>query len=139
MLNSPAYMASGNIGVSLFVGISGDFKVAQTVANGKICGVSQEGTRRFPSSGASSTDILAAIANEQVGVFGNGHSNIFLTLGGTVVAGNWLKSDANGAGVACTNTGATPLASENAGAVALQGGVAGDKIRIQVLIQPARA
>ena len=139
MLNNPAYMASGNVGVSLFVGISGDFKVAQTVLNGKIAGVSQVGTRRFPSSAASSTDILAAIAGENVGVFGNGASNVFITLGGTVTAGTWLKSDANGAGVACTNAGGTPLASENAGAIALQGGVAGDKVRIQVLLHPARA
>ena len=139
MLNSPSFFANGDISPSRFVGIAADFRVTQTLANGKICGISQEGTRRFPQPSASASDNLAAQLGESVTVYGQGHSGIFMELGGPVTAGTWLKSDALGKGIACTNTGATPLAAENAGAIALQAGIAGDKIRVQVLLHPARA
>ena len=138
MLNSPSYFAGGDITPSRFVGISADFRVTQTVLNGKIMGISHEGTRRIPSPTASVDDVLAAKVGESVTVYGQGHTGIFLELGATVTAGAWLKSDALGRGIVCTNTGATPLSAENAGAVAMQGGIVGYKIRIQVLLQPAR-
>jgi hypothetical protein len=132
MLNSPTYFASGNIYPSRFVFASNQFRVQQTGANGKIVGISQSGTRRFPDQDNTNTP-YAAITGEPIAVFGEGYSNVFLTLGGSVTAGAYLKADADGKGV--TSTGA---AADNVGAIAQQDGVSGDKILVQVILQPAR-
>lgn len=134
MLNSPAYFASGDISPSRFVFISNDFRVQQSGANGRIVGISQEGTRRYPSTIQSADDGLAAKSGESVTVYGMGHSNIYLELGGTVAAGAYCKSDSLGRGV--TSTGAS---ADSLGAMALEAGVSGDKIRVYVLLNPARS
>lgn len=58
-----------------------------------------------------------------------------LDIGGTVTRGNDLTADANGKGVAVTNTVAA-ASNVNVGAIALQSGVDGD--RINVLVFPKK-
>ncbi len=52
-----------------------------------------------------------------------------LTLGGTVAAGDYLKSDANGAGVVIATGGTAP---QHVVGVAVRSGVSGDVIPVQV-------
>ena len=133
MLQSPQFFASGNIYPSRFVRISNAYRVQQTGNNGRIIGVSQSGTRRFPDTLNTNTG-YAAISGEPVGVFGDGYAGVYLELGGNVTAGDFVKSDADGKGV--TSTGA---AADNVGAIALQDGASGEKILLYVQLNPARA
>ena len=97
--------ANGNIAPSRFVktDTTGDGLALQAGAGDKILGVSQAGTRRTPYGGLD--DGFAAIAGEDLEVFVQGEHNVMLELGGTVVAGDRLKSDANGKGITTTTTG----------------------------------
>ena len=132
MLNNPAYFASGTIYPSRFVTMSNQFRVQQAGANARVVGISQEGTKFFPDqAGVNAT--YAATTGDPIAVYGDLESNIYLELGGTVSAGAYLKSDANAKGV--TSTGAV---TDNLGAQALEDGVSGDKIRVQVTINPTR-
>ena len=124
---TPSFMASGDIRPSRFVTISGDHQVAESNANDKIIGISQQGTRDAPIPSASA---LAAASGETLKVYGD-TQECSLELGVTVTAGMDLKSDADGQGVAITQ-GAT---NQEVGATALACGVSGDIVRVQVQLR----
>jgi hypothetical protein len=97
-------------------------QVTQSGANGRVYGISQRDTRRTPYV---ETLGRAAIAGEPVGVYLE-NEECLLELGGTVTAGDYLKSDADGKGV----TSSTDL--DDVGARAIVSGTSGQQIRVQV-------
>lgn len=117
---SPNYLAGGDINPSRFVSSdpSNNNRVIQSTANLRIQGVSQEGTKAAPQSGASA---LAAASGDQVTVYGDG-DQCLVTYGDTVTRGQRLKADADGKAVPMATSGAV----QNTGAIALQSGSAGD-------------
>lgn len=117
--------AGGNIYPCRFVSYSGEYVVTQTGANGKCFGISQPGTNEAPTP--SESNGYAAISGQQLTVYQE-TSEPLLELGGTVSAGDELKSDTNGKGVALAGSG-----SENIGAIALQDGVSGTKIKVRMI------
>ena len=117
--------ASGDINPSRFVSISGNSTVSQSTANEAIIGISPPGAKAAPISGAST---LAAEFTDSIGITIVGGRQL-LMYGGTVVAGDRLKSDANGKGVAMATTGI----QQNVGAYAIEGGSSGD-IRMVIVM-----
>jgi hypothetical protein len=124
----PSYtrVAGGNVEPMHFVTIGTDGRVTQAGAGVQIFGVSGQGTR-FPPYG-SLDDGYAAIAGESVLVHGPPEKDVSLVLGGTVTIGAFIKSDANGEGVASSAD------QEDVGAIALQAGVSGEIIKVQLII-----
>ena len=131
---TPSYIAKGDVYTCRFVKSDGtnDFAVVQATANDVVRGISQEGNREAPIPSVTSS--LAAQDGESLKVYGE-TQECLLELGGTVAAGDRLKSDANGKGVNIATTGTT---EQNIGAVALEGGASGAKIRVQVAISETR-
>lgn len=128
---SPNYVATGNISPSRFVKVDTtvDNGVAQAAANDVIAGIASEAGREPPLP--SVTTMYAAQSGDNLVVYGHGDTCL-LELGGTVAAGDRLKSDVNGKGVSIATTGNT---SQEVGAIALTAGASGEKIRVQVLRQ----
>lgn len=128
-------VSNGNIAPCRFVTIATTAKdrVTQATAGSGSAGdppygISGTGTRNRPSSLAND-DGFIAIAGENVLVWGNPEKDVFLELGGTVTAGDSLKSDANGKGLTTTT------ANDWIGAIAMESGVSGDLVRVQVVPQ----
>jgi hypothetical protein len=121
-------VAGGDIMPHRFViqSTAADHKCLQAGANGLVIGVSQRGTRNTPMDGLD--DGKAAVAGESVHIYGAGETCL-LELGGTVAAGDRLKSDANGKGVT-----ATVGSGDNYGAFAGEAGTAGKLIEVQVQV-----
>lgn len=129
MMGSFSGVASGNIAPSRFVtksASSGEPVLAQAGANADCYGISAPYVRRIALSGLD--DGYAAIAGSQLNVIGPGDDEALLALGGTVTAGQLIKSDADGKGVAATAN------LDRARARAKRNGVAGDLIPVQPLI-----
>jgi len=123
----PTFLAEGDIAPARFIKPgSGDFSALQAGANEATLGISMEGAREAPIPSVSTN--LAAQSGDSFHSYGEGE-DCLLELGGTVAAGARLKSDANGKGVAAATTGTT---AQESGAVAYEGGVAGDLIRVRV-------
>lgn len=116
--------AGGNIRPSRFVKISTvtDMEVLEADAGDQIFGISQMGVRRAEYI---NTDGYAAISGDDLEIFCD-HEHCLLEIVATVTAGQRLKSDADGKGTPVT----TDL--DNYGAVAQQGGAAGDLIQVLV-------
>lgn len=126
----PKFIAGGTIAPARFVMVStaADNTALQATANAKLIGVSQEGMKRTPGL-AGSDDTIAAEANDEIDVFGEGDVAM-LTTGAAVVRGDWLQADAAGKAIAAAGVGAHFV-----GAVALESAGAADvKIQVQVLI-----
>ncbi len=127
-MSSPSFtkVASGNITPSSFVKLTTTAvgKVTLAGAGEKIFGISQEGSRRTPYGGLD--DGYAAIAGENVRIYGPGDGLCMLQLGGTVTIGDRLKSDASGFGVVTTTN------LDEWGAIAHASGVSGELIPVQV-------
>ncbi|MCP4535782.1 MAG: hypothetical protein GY832_01385 [Chloroflexi bacterium] len=125
----PQLMAGGNIYPSRFVKIdaSNDFKGLQAGDNVKTIGISDVGTNYAPLSDQS-VSAYAAKAGQNLRLFGDGDICL-LKIGGTVTAGDELKSDADGQGVSIAGSGTT---NQRVGAVAIQSGVSGNFILVQV-------
>jgi hypothetical protein len=124
MFGSFTKVAGGNISPSTFVTIDTTTgKVTTTGANGDAYGIAQQHTRRAPLSGWD--DGYAAIDGEMLNIFGPGDDSCLLALGGTVLPGQAIKSDASGNGVAATSD------KDRARAIAMVGGVSGDLIRVK--------
>ena len=119
----PNLMASADIRPCRFVTPSGEFTVAESNSGERPIGISQEGGRQVPLNDVTN-DGLAAKSGENIRIFGEG-DECLLMLGGSVTAGDYVKPDNDGAGV-------TAGAAAIAGARALQTGVSGEKIRVQV-------
>ena len=130
MQPGPQLIAGGNIPASHFVkpDLGTDFSVVVADANAKIQGISQVGSREAPIP--SVTTPYAAADGEQLRIHGDGEVCL-LVLGGTVAAFDDLKSDASGHGVVITGGTTT----QEIGAVALQAGVSGDHILVQVRLR----
>jgi hypothetical protein len=128
---SPNLVARGNIAPCRFVmqDTATDHGALQATANANIIGVSCEGADRPPLSDLIATN-YAARDGETFRLHGDGDITT-LELGDTVTAGDRLKSDADGKGVPIATTGTT---IQKIGARALESGVAGEKVRVQVLI-----
>lgn len=118
-------VAGGIIRPSRFVKLSttDEGRVLEADAGNKVFGVSEEGTRKVPLTGLD--DGYAAIEGESLRVYGLG-ARCYLELGGTVTRGDRLKSDADGKAVTASAD------TEEYGAIALNGGVSGDLIRVLV-------
>jgi hypothetical protein len=101
--------------------------------NTDIIGVAQAGTTLPEIKGLVSAQ-YAAQEGQQVQVAGLG-SICLVEAGGTITAGQYLKSDSQGRAVPIATSGTT---IQNYGAIALQGGAQGEKIRVQVLIGKVR-
>ena len=121
---SQTMVAGGNIRVSRFVEVSAAYTVTECNATtDKPWGIAQEYAREAPLPDVT---LYAAKANDPVKIYTVGDDDVLLELGGTVAAGDYLSSDANGLGV---NAGA----DLTYGARAKEAGVSGERIRVTVL------
>jgi hypothetical protein len=137
---NPTFVAGGTINPCRFVTMntilsngvttptSADFTVFQsgagTASKGdQGIGISQEGTADWLNTFAANT------GQPQIRIFGPGEIGL-VECGGTVTAGAWVKSDANGRAVACT----TDL--DYAMGLALQSGNSSGPTKIQVYVHP---
>ncbi len=132
--SAPSFVAGGTISPAVFVkidttaGAASDHTVIQATAGSKIHGISQEGMKRAPGLPGSDTTIAAEVGNT-LRVYGLG-DECLLTLGGTITHGDYLKSDGSGFGVVASST-------DEIGAVALESGASGVKIRVQIVNRKA--
>jgi len=121
--------ASGDIRPSRFVRVSGPGQVAEAGDNNEIIGVAHEGTQVAPLADLVST-AYAARTGQQVLIYSTGETCL-VEAGGTISAGNLLKSDSQGRAVPIATSGTT---IQNYGAVALDSATAaGQKIRVFVI------
>ena|ERR1700752_5024045 len=124
-------LAGGDIYPCRFVkqSAAADHNFLQAGANEPVIGISQVGTNTAPIPNVTSDK--AATAGQQLRIHSE-PEECLLELGGTVVAGDRLKADADGKGVAIASSGTTP---QNCGAVAQQGGDSGNKIMVTIQVQ----
>jgi len=134
MADAKAFRATGSITVSSFVKIdtTANNSVAQCGAGDPVFGVSQVGGRTAPIPSETADPPLAAAAGEDLQVFLNTHYTILRIGAGGCTAGDHLKSDAAGDGIAVSAGAGT---SENVGAIALQTASAGELCPVQVHIE----
>ena len=134
-IGAPHLMADGDIRPSRFVktsNASGIAKVVESDANNSPIGISQDGTNTAPIPGVTSDK--AAEQGQSLRLHVEGEMCL-LELGGTVTAGDFLKSDADGKGVSIATTG---VDVQCIGGVALQSGVSGDLIPVKVQLMQHR-
>lgn len=130
MANTPPVLkASGTIRQCRFVKISGNFTGAEADANERVIGISYQSSRTAPLNDLAPTSDHA-ISGDQIQMYGVGDVCL-LEYGGTVTAGEYLKSDADGKGVTIASSGTTP---QYVGAIALDGGSSGEKRLVQMVI-----
>lgn len=124
----PNYIARGDIRPSRLVkaDTATDNGVKEADANERIVGISSEAGREAPIPSVAT--ILAGQDGDNIHVYGEGEECL-LELGGTVAAGDLLKSDNDGKGVVQATTGTT---AQETGARALTSGASGEKIRVVV-------
>lgn len=123
-------VASATVNPSRFCKISGARTTAQAGANERIIGISGVGTR----SPTDSNPTAHAVATEAVMLHRVG-AEALLDIGGNIAAGDRLKADANGKGVTMASTGTT---IQHYGAIALESGADGDRIRVAIVIGSER-
>ncbi len=116
-------IAGGNIAPSRFVKLGTDETVTHCGAGEIPWGISQPYTR-YPAL-AAVDDGFAAIAGEQCNVFGPTDDECLLELGGTVTPGQGIKATTDGKGLAAVTN------LDQVGAVAIQGGISGDLIKVK--------
>jgi hypothetical protein len=131
----PRLVAGGTINPCRFVKMStaADDRCLEADANEDVIGVSYEGGKYAPLSDLVTTN-PHAIAGDPVGLYGDG-DQCLLELGADAVRGNKLKSDADGKGVPIATTGTT---LQRYGAMALESGKSGEKIRVFVQLGSER-
>lgn len=130
---SNGYVADGTILVSRFVMASPttDFRVIQATANAVIVGISQEGSRIAPLPHVTADPPEAAIAGEQLNIFGKNEVVTMLEAGtGGVVRGDLLEAGTGGTGITALTTVGTV---RNIGARALESAAAGELVRVEIL------
>lgn len=133
MANQIPLVAGGDIRPARFIKLSGaaDYTALESDANERVFGISIDAAQDAP---IPSADADAADDGDQFRYFSIG-DECLLELGGTVAAADLLKSDADGKGVVIATTGTT---IQNIGARAIEAGVSGEKIRVQVTIYSER-
>ncbi len=121
----PAFMANGDISVCRFVkqDTTADHKVLQAGAGEAVIGISQEGSSQAPIPEVSTQ--YAAQAGQAIKVYGVGERCKLEIGSGGCTAGDKLKPDSNGKGVAIT-------AGDAYGAVALTTCAAGELAEVVV-------
>jgi len=131
----PRLVAGGNVYPARFLKMStvADDRCLQADANAQLIGISYPEGKYSPLSDLVTTN-YHAVAGDSVGLYGDGEQCL-LELGGTVTRGGRIKADADGKGVAVATTGTT---LQQYGAIALESGVSGDKIRVYVLLGSER-
>lgn len=120
-------LATGNVNPCRFqkLATTAGYSTQCTAATDNIFGISGKSKREIPLGALD--DGYHAIAGETVRIHGEGEMNVLLEIGGTVAAGDMLTSDSAGKGI-------TTVTDHNqVGAKALQSGVSGDLIIVQVL------
>ena len=135
MVSSPHLMANGDIRPARFVELqnaSGQARAIEANANEKVIGISMNGTNKAPIPDVTSTN--AAESGQHLRVHVQGEETL-LELGGTVAAAAFIKSDADGKGVAALTTGTV---TQEIGAVALESGVSCELIRVKVQLHRHR-
>ena len=129
------YVAGGNIYPCRFVKQtnSAPFTVVQADAGAAVIGIAQEGTTVVPIDGfTNASSVYAGTEGLPIKIFGE-HSECLLEVAAIVAPGTFLKSDADGKGVAASS-------GDLVGARALEASTAvGQKIRVAVEIQRALA
>lgn len=136
MPNTPVHLiAGGDIRPFRFVKMDGTdaHEGKEADANERVIGICGGSTNQPPLSDLVLT-ALHAIEGQQIRLYGEGDQTI-LELGDTVTPFQRLKSDADGKGVPIATSGTT---IQHFGAVALEGGSAGDRIEVQVQIGSER-
>lgn len=130
----PNFRVGGNIYPSRFVkgDASNDWTVLQAGTNEDAIGISTEGDANPPTSG-NTLGVPYYVSGQDMKVYGPG-SVCLLELGtGGITRFAYLKADTDGKGVAATTSGAT---AQFVGAMALESGSAGDKVRVYVVHLP---
>lgn len=129
-------VAGGNIPPARFVTLSGNNNTVVVSASGDACfGISANYTHNVPGTigGVAIDDGYAAISGMGITVYDQSDSErgqpIFVELGGTVSIGNFLKPGAANDGKAI----ATTADGDFYGARALESGVSGQLIKVQVI------
>lgn len=120
--------AGGNVAPNRYVtqDTTADYQVLQSTAGQQIAGVAMGGSR-YPSGFGSLDDGFVAILGENLRYYTAPDKGVPLELGGTVVAGDRLKSDANGKGVTTTTD------RDEYGSVARAAGASGDIIPVDLV------
>jgi hypothetical protein len=132
MLNNEiSYRAGGTIAPARFVqpDTTADEQCLQGTAGSKCIGISQVAQKGTPGLAGSDTTV-AALVNDQIQIRGGSGNDAMLTYGGTVAAGDFLKSDSTGRGI-------TASSGDEIGARALQAGVVGGTYRVIILERKA--
>ena len=131
----PRLVAGGTIMPCRFVKMSAaaDDRGLQAEDNDPLIGVSYDSGRLPPLQ-----DIVVvnphAVVGDPIGLYGDG-DQCLLELGDDVVRGNKLKADANGCGVPVAVAGNV---LQQYGAIALESGAAGEKVRVFILLGSER-
>jgi hypothetical protein len=128
MYGAHGKVANGNIAPSRFVTLDSTAagRVVQATTGDLPFGISQPQTRRIALSGTD--DGYAAIADENINVYGPGDPGVLLELGGTVSHGDLLKPTTGGKGITASSD------HDKYGARALASGTSGQLIPVEVLI-----
>jgi len=123
------FVASGTIIRARFVKISGVNTVAAAGAGEKIVGISQLGSRTAPIPGVTADPPEAAQSGEHLNVLDATDSFAMLEIGtGGCTAGDYLKAESGGKGVALGNSG-----KEFIGAQAMETCSAGELCRVKIM------
>jgi len=119
--------AGGTINPSRFVmlDVNNAFTGLQATAGAGIMGIAREYTRVAPTPDTSASQ-AHAISGEPIAL-ADPDETCLLEIGDTVAVGDKLKSDSSGKGVPVDTTSG---GYQEIGAVALQGGSSGDKIKV---------
>jgi hypothetical protein len=132
----PNFRAGGNIRPARFVqpDVSADNTVTEAGDNTKIIGISRDQTKYPPLDDLVTGTNYAAIIGDNISIIGDGEVGL-VEYGGTVVRGDFLKSDNVGRGVSIAVAGTT---LQRYGAIALQSGDTGYKGLVQCMIGSER-
>ena len=125
--------ANGTINVSRFVKIdtTDNNSVLECGANEKAFGIAQAGGREAPIPSVTADPVEAANDGDNVQVHTLGAECLLVIGAGGCTAGDYLKSDASGGGVAIASTQGL---LENVGAIALETASAAELALVQVHI-----
>lgn len=128
---SKSYLAGGTIHRARFVtqNTGADNTVDQAGANAVIVGISQLGGRRAPQPSNSNTT-EAATVGEYLDIDSEDGAVGYVECGGTVAAGDKLKSDSNGKAVVIASAGGS--GNQHVGAIAQAAGASGTIIPVQI-------
>lgn len=125
MYGSYSKRPGGNVNSARFVKLQTDDTVIEaTAASDELWGISKPSNRRLALSGWD--DGYAGISGDgAINIFGPGDDQCMLDIGGTVTIGAKLTATTAGKGIASTTD------KDHVGAIAMQAGVNGDRIKVK--------